>query len=78
MEKVTTTKKSIPYDKDKETQLVEREFGPDCLTWECLECEEEFTFTCGTPEENKYRYCCYCGRKISEYVHFVYDLQEGE
>jgi hypothetical protein len=30
------------------------------------ECGEGFTFSDGTPIENRMRYCCYCGQPLVE------------
>jgi len=30
------------------------------------ECDMDFSFNAGTPKENKFVYCPYCGKKIKE------------
>lgn len=34
--------------------------------WVCNVCEEEYVFFEGTPKDNHYVYCPYCGRVIIE------------
>lgn len=37
--------------------------------WKCENCGLLWVFTNDGPEENDYRFCCHCGRKIAEYVY---------
>lgn len=43
--------------------------------WKCEQCGELWIFNEGTPEENNYRYCCNCGRKISNYIGYPEDYE---
>lgn len=31
------------------------------------ECDNAFQLTIGTPRDNKMKYCCFCGKRISQY-----------
>ena len=35
-------------------------------TWQCSECGEPFYLEDGTPQENEYNYCPYCGAKMDK------------
>lgn len=38
---------------------------PNDFFWE-TSCGNRFIFECGSPSENRFVYCPYCGRRISE------------
>lgn len=44
----------------------------DSVEWESnkwdSDCGESFTFEVGGPEENKMKFCCYCGKRLKEVI----------
>lgn len=48
----------------------------DCDTW-WTACNNGFTITGGTPKENNFNYCCFCGKLLVE-VPFEYENEEDE
>lgn len=45
------------------TEVCKWKYDIDYGFWE-TGCGEAFTFTTGTPAENKMKYCPYCGKKL--------------
>lgn len=45
--------------------------GPyvDCEIWE-TDCGEAFVFETDGPKENKMKFCCYCGKPLTEVIHY--------
>lgn len=43
------------------------ESGWDCHIWK-TSCGEDFLFNSGTPSENYFNYCCFCGEKLVECI----------
>ena len=41
----------------------EEDFNGDPVVWFCSACKERFFLYDGTPEENDYKYCPYCGAR---------------
>lgn len=39
--------------------------GEGCDTW-ASDCGQYFTLNEGTPTENKMKFCCYCGKPLTE------------
>ncbi len=44
-------------------------------TWD-TSCGGAFTLIDDTPENNGFKFCCYCGKKVEQVV-FVYDAEEA-
>ena len=42
----------------------EEDFNGDPVVWFCSACKERFLLYDGTPEENDYKYCPYCGARM--------------
>ena len=42
----------------------EEDFNGDPVVWFCSACKERFFLYDGTPEENDYKYCPYCGARM--------------
>ena len=42
----------------------EDDFNGDPVVWFCSACKERFFLYDGTPEENDYKYCPYCGARM--------------
>lgn len=42
----------------------EDDFNGDPVVWFCSACKERFFLYDGTPEENDYKYCPYCGKRM--------------
>ena len=42
----------------------EEDFNGDPVVWFCSACKERFFLYDGTPQENDYKYCPYCGARM--------------
>ena len=44
--------------------------GEDCDTWQ-TGCGHYFTINDGTPMDNDFRHCCFCGKPLAQHPHEV-------
>lgn len=47
----------------------------ECL-WMCSNCKDEWIFYDGTPEDNRLRYCPFCGAKVIKYKSYIEQEKE--
>lgn len=55
---------AIPAAEPKVGKWIERDDGWENVFYECSECGEAFTLIDGTPTDNLYYYCPFCGAKM--------------
>jgi hypothetical protein len=46
--------------------------GEDCTTY-ATSCGHYFEITDGSPSENRFKFCCYCGKPVEESLHIIED-----
>lgn len=60
--------------KSGKKECIFREDGTEECLWHCSNCNEEWLFYEGTPEDNELKYCPHCGAKVTKYENYI----EGE
>lgn len=60
--------------KSVKKECVFREDGTEECLWHCSNCNKEWLFYEGTPEDNELKYCPHCGAKVTKYENYI----EGE
>ena len=60
--------------KSVKKECIFREDGAEECLWRCSNCNKEWLFYEGTPEDNELKYCPHCGAKVTKYENYI----EGE
>lgn len=66
-------------DARETTRYIEKDMnGYSDMAWECEVCEDARIFEEFHPSECDFNYCPKCGRKITEFVKYVPESEEGQ
>ena len=70
-EELKELKKENKELKSVKKECAFREDGTEECLWHCSNCNKEWLFYEGTPEDNELKYCPHCGAKVTKYENYI-------